>query len=216
MRICIDRFAALSRGFIGIALAVCLLASLSCSQFKWDGKDRDGADGGEKPPPLDRDLTDFEKPKLPKDCGDYESSTSVFRPSSIFLGGKDKNPLSQGDNCILKAMDESLKPVCDEEKELKNLAEQYAGDEKAMEEIEEHLAHIEDTKYDFADFFYDIADEMDKIADEGEEWVDDTFTDKIPNSLLHIFLTKELGAYGKLVARRAHRLCGSSLKEKRD
>lgn len=203
-----------------ILLRVLALASLialfSCSKFNYQGGDKDPEDRGKDK--YDRPVKEFEEPDISmKNCKEYKSNVTSFRCSDVVFGGGNNNVFRHLENCILKAMDKSLKPVCDEEKELEGLREEYKHDEEALEEIEEDLAYIEDMKYDFADVFYEFVDGIDEIGDEVEYEVDRRITDPITNTLIQICgPTREVRSYSDVIARRARKLCGSSLRRSRN
>ena len=192
---------------------VSLIAFFSCSKFNYQGGDKDDGDRGREK--YKRPLKEFEDPDLSmKNCKEYKSNVTSFRLSDVFFGGRDNNVFRHLESCILKAMDKSLKPVCDEERELKELREEYKHDEEALEEIEEDLDYIEETKYEFADVFYEFVDGIEEIGDEVEGEVDKRITDPISNTVVQIFgPTREIRSYSDVIARKARKLCGSSLRQ---
>ena len=112
-----------------------------------------------------RDISGAEVVKsTEKDCKDYKTPfVSVLGKASI------ARPIA---NCIAKAIDEGLAPLCEDEEKAKKLLEYYEkeNNDRGIEEVEEYLADIDDLKYDTADEIYLLADD---IFDQCEEWDED-------------------------------------------
>ena len=101
--------------------------------------------------------------KTQKSCKDYET------PFVSILGkGSLTRPIA---NCIAKALDEGLKPLCDQEEEARKALKYYEeqGDKTAIAETEEYLLDLEDLKYDTAEEIYALADVID---DQCDDWKD--------------------------------------------
>ena len=188
------------------------------------------------------------KPELViQNCTRYQpDSNKSFQPSNLLFGGSQNNPFSSQnnpftklENCLLQAMDKSLKPVCDEERSLKAALKKDQGDDETWEEIEETLAYLSEVKYEYADTLYEIADGINemyvqtqanvkgevKYSDEFYEIVDginqlvdakvqvnEQETDSV-NILADILISEIIGGYGDMIALRARRFCGSTLRQ---
>ena len=178
-----------------------------------------GAFADSKPPVNSVASNSFE------DCSEYKSGISSLSFSNTFTKGGDKNPFQKLENCILKAMDTGLKPVCDKEKELKALQEEYKNDSKVLALIEEDLVQVEEIKYEYADIFYetiDVCDEfVDDIEDELDKEVDKRITDKVTHGAINLLRRlagpeTEIRAFCRTVASRISQFCGSSLRRSID
>ena len=200
---------------------ICLLsfALLSCSKFDFDDGDKrsgDDSDRGRGTSRFDRDVLPFEelKPDLfAKNCGGYQSDAKSFRFSEAVL--KDKyNYFKKAENCLLWAMDRSLKPICDEERILKEELKEGRYSNEDNEEIEERLESLEEFKYEYSDTFYEIADNTDETYEIIKGVVDDKVTDPVPNLLIDVFWTREFRGFGDAIARRARKLCGYNLRKR--
>ena len=199
---------------------ICLLsfALLSCSKFDFDNGDkrpRDDSDRGTSR--FDRDVLPFEelKPDLfTKNCSGYQSDIRSFRFSDILFGSEKNNPFRSAENCLLQAMDRSLKPICDEERILKEELKKGRYSDEDREEIEERLESLEEFKYEYADNFYEIADSTDEAYDIVKDDVDDKVTDPLTNLVVDMFWTREFRGFGDAIARRARRLCGYNLRKR--
>ena len=198
---------------------LCGFALLSCSKFNFGDddkryKDPDGKRGTSR---FDRDVLPFEelKPDLfTKNCSGYQSDVRSFRFSDILFGSEKNNPFRNAENCLLRAMDRSLKPVCNEEKILKEELKEGNYSDEDIEEIEERLESLEEFKYEYADNFYEIADNTDEAYDIIQDGVDDKVTDGITNLLVDMFVSREVRSYGDVIALRARKLCGSNLRKR--
>ena len=90
-------------------------------------------------------------------------------------------------NCMCKVMDEGLRPVCEKEKQLKELADRHSGDDDAMEEIEIMQEEIEIMKDDISDVFYSMADVSDEFHADLEDELDD-MDDDANSALQKLFI----------------------------
>ena len=192
----------------GISLLLLCFAFLSCSQFNYGddegrGRDRDGKDTFGKGDVLSDEK---EGSKVKKNCGKYQDEINSHR----FIPDE-YNPLAQLENCLLKEMNRYLKPVCEEEKMLKKELRGNPDDE-TLEAIEERLDYLKRTKYEFAGSLYEIADGSDEIHEALQDEVDKKVTDIIPNVVISLFASREVGSIGDTIARKATSLCSSSLR----
>ena len=102
--------------------------------------------------------------KAKKNCKDYKTSFfSVLGKHSL------TRPIA---NCIAKAIDEGLKPLCEDEQKAKELLRYYErkDNEAGIAETEEYLADLEELKYETTDEIYYMAD---IVYDQCEEWEED-------------------------------------------
>ena len=146
-----------------------------------------------------------------ENCGDFPADIKSFRPlsdilSDIFSGSAQNNPLRQIENCLLQTMDEGLKPICDEEKLLKQKLREGNLTAEDLEEINEELVHLEDVKYAYADILYEVAGGTDKFVDVT---ISATKFDVLSNVL--IIDKKIRGIFKDIVRIKALNLCGSTL-----
>lgn len=195
----------------------------SCNPFGLDDdrpvitRDRDRAEGERKfklPDIKDIDLEEVRSKVFEGNCAEYKNAHSFS-----LLG--DKSPLKDIRNCMAKAVDEGLKPLCDHEKELEYALEYYEKkrDRDKMEEIEELLIEVEESKYDMADELYAMADEFDEIQNELLDDVDEAFEDENDLSIFETILrggTKivtraEIGGFTRVLDSRARRACAGQL-----
>ena len=147
-----------------------------------------------------------------KNCGNYDPGTKIFRLSTAFL--EDDSPIEKIENCLGKAMDKSLKPICDEERNLKNALKEGQHDSvTTLEEIEGQLAYLEEVKYEYAQDFYDYADGFDDLHESFQKSVDNVFKEKWLRTGVDMLFSREIRSFSDLVARKARRLCGSSLSQ---
>ena len=131
----------------------------------------------------DLDLNDLRKEvdyKSDKSCADYESGVPQFHLISDALGKK-FNPIRAAKNCFAKAIDDTLKPICDYEKNLDKLAKQHRRNDQALDQISRAKANVENIKYAAVDDLLELADslddaytkEMDKLLDKNEGIIGD-------------------------------------------
>ena len=196
------------------AAGLCAAAIVGCSGI--DYKDR--KDRLER----DRDKSDFDKDEHRPDlagenCTKYKSKVVSFRPVSDMIstwitGSAKYNILRYAENCILKSADQSLKPVCAEERALKKELREYKNDPEILDEIEEELEYVEEAKEEYAEILYEFAEEVDEIAEDLVDDDPDTGWDRIYNLLV----TREARGYADIVALTARRFCGSDLRRPRD
>ena len=112
----------------------------SCNPF-----DLDAAESRQKPPkrgirdfPKVKPISDLkeklEKVKKPTNCTQYKNSNSFSILGRFSLS----KPIQ---NCLAQALDESLKPICEHERDLKNALKHYERqrDKAQIEEIELQL-----------------------------------------------------------------------------
>ncbi|MDE0091694.1 MAG: hypothetical protein OXN83_00220 [Oligoflexia bacterium] len=125
------------------------------------------------------------------ECANYRNARSF----SIF---GDISPFKKIQNCLAKAIDEGLKPLCEDEEKAKRLKEYHENrnDYDAVREVEEYLADLEEIKYDSTEEIFIMADEFYDQCTEWEDEIQEDIDEKA-NSMLEKFL----GRAGKLVTR---------------
>ena len=200
--------------FILILTVFVCLSFLSCSDVDYkDGRDREEDDDDDS-----RRNRDFTVPPRPdfsdQDCTEYQSNVPSFRFASdlisrILTGKAKNNPFRMAEACLLKYIDQSLGPLCEEEQLLKKELEEYRNEPEIVDEIERDLENIEDIKYEYADILYEFAEEIDVVVDE-EVVIEDPRNglERIGN----ILVTREARSYADVIAFRTRRLCGSTLR----
>ena len=159
-----------------------------------DGRDRDfevdpakGKENFSLPDLTDISAEEIVNKSMSGNCGDYRNASSF----SIF---GDKSPFKKAQNCLAKALDESLGPLCEDEKKAKQLLRIYEKerDEVAVQEVEEYLNDLEEIKYDTAEEIYYMAD---GFYEQCEEW-DNEWEDEIDEAK-----EKDRRWYNKLLKR---------------
>ena len=105
--------------------------------------------------------------KVSEDCTKYKNSNSFS-----ILG--DLSPFKKLQNCLAKAIDEGLKPLCEQEEQAKELKKYYEDrrDREAVKEVEEYLVDLEEIKYDTAEEIYIMSDEFYSQCEELKESLD--------------------------------------------
>ena len=191
---------------------------ISCNPLRLDGENgrerkRDSARGEDRfqPPDIkDINLSEIRNKSFSGHCAEYKNIGSFSILGNVFPG-------KQLQNCLAQAVDESLKPLCDHEKNLQEALKYYKrkGDEDKIEEIELLLEEVEETKYDTADELYSIADEFDEIQEGLLDNIDDHYNQKddlniaqtIGRGLGRIVVKSEVGGFTRVLDSRARRAC---------
>lgn len=190
----------------------------SCSDVNYN-EGKGGREGEADPTEADptrrgRNFTPPGKPDFSdKNCSEYQSVKS-FRPlsdffSTVFYGSVEDNPLRKTEACVIKSIDQSLKPVCEEERLLKAELKEYKGNREIEEEIQEELGAIEEVKWEYADILYDFADDVEKDLTKTLEFEDTENKWKIWSNIL---VTREVRGFADVISFRARRLCGATLR----
>ena len=135
-----------------------------------------------------------------------------FRPASDLISMKlarrdQDNPFIYIEDCILKAADTHLRPICKEEKALQTALQNPKNNPL---EIQERLDYVSDLKYESADVLYAFADEADEIFKDLENSDPEGGWDRVYNFLI----THEAGSYADVTALAVQSLCGSDLSYK--
>ena len=110
-------------------------------------------------------------------------------------------------NCIGKAIDEQVAPICEHEEEL-NSYKCDRRDERCEDSLAEAKDSVEETKDIAIDQIYEIADIWDEYVQEIEEDID---TDHLEGKILKTFSNIELGGIVRFVERKAKSVCGIKL-----
>ena len=202
-----------------VTVFFCSICFFSCSDLDYkEGGERERGDdsrGGRDRVPFD--IKGHEPDFYDEDCTEYKSTVKSFRPltdlfSVLLTGSSKNNPLRQAEACVLKSIDESLKPLCEEEALLKAELKEYENDREIVEEIEKDLRNVQDAKYLYADILYDFAENVDEWIDEYVVLEDpDNGWEKLGNSLL----TREARSVSDIIVISANRVCGSTLRRQR-
>ena len=120
------------------------------------------------------DLTDITAKEIvnksmSEDCSKYRNASSF----SLF---GNNSPTKALQNCLAKALDDGLGPLCEDEKKAKQLLRIYEKerDDEGVREVEDYLNDLEKIKYDTAEEIYFMADGFDEICEEWDsEWEDE-------------------------------------------
>ncbi|MCZ0933244.1 MAG: hypothetical protein OXJ52_08850 [Oligoflexia bacterium] len=130
------------------------------------------------------------KKAIKEDCTKYRNSANFS-----ILG--DISPSKPLQNCLAKAIDEGLKPLCEDEEKAKELKRYYEkeGDEQAVREVEEYLFELEEIKYQTTEDIYFMADEF---YDQCEEW-NDEIEDYIDGGQANSIAERLMSRGGKLL-----------------
>ena len=147
----------------------------------------------------------------------FDGDCTKYKDHSTFSILGKASPIQPLRNCIAKAVDEGLKPICDQEKQAKKLLDHYKnqGDKDRVKETEEYLLSFEEVKYEMVDYIYKIADEFDRITedvlDEIEDHKDKSLADKLFGNSSKIVVKSELGGFTRLLDTKARMACGSQI-----
>ena len=184
-----------------------------CNPFALDndGGKRDGArgQGNFKPPNIKNiDYNEIRKKNL-ENCTEYKHSGGFALTP----------PVKAALNCFTKIIDTQLKPLCDQERDLKEALKYYKSqrDKDGIEGIEEELLVVEELKYEIADDIYDIADEFDELKEEFLDKIDDYDDDddhiaeKVLIGIGRVVTKTEIGAFTKALDSRARKACRNQI-----
>ena len=196
-----------------------LLLSLSqCNSFSLDGDDKGKDDredrSGDYDDDREQDIDYSEKRKdFLENCSEYENHIDIS-PLELTKGIR---------SCLSKAIDEGLKPLCEQEEILKEQLKRAErnGDDIAAQDIEDDLLALEEDKYALADDLYDLADSFDEVGNaardstadtvdeaiEGEDDEADIFGWRLFGAVMNMGITVELDGFTRLVDRRARKAC---------
>ena len=150
------------------ALFSLLIGLLACEPSSLDKKrreKRDSARGEDKfKPPNKINRKDLLKKLkgIRDNCAHHSSGSISFSTRAL-------------QNCMAKAVDEGLKPLCKQENETKQLVEYYkkTGEEEKADAARDYLQDLEDAKYDIMEELYTTADQFDDLQDDLEKSIDD-------------------------------------------
>lgn len=196
-----------------------IFAFSSCGPINLDDKrsrrkagDSDDA-GGELKLPTLKDIDLSETRRNLKGCRNHKNYSSF---SSLGVTGGLQN-------CLAKALDDGLAPLCEETKKTNELIDHYEdeGDDESVEALEDHLLELEEMKYELADEIYAIADEFEKIEGKFEDKIaededeDDSISGVFIRGGLRIFNVSEVGGFRRVLDSRAKRACGRQIDLKR-
>ena len=154
-----------------------------------------------------------------------DSSCKEYKAGSINLIPWDDYPPNILQRCLAKALDDNLKPLCDEQKQMEDALKYYEdrGDEDKAEDIRDNLEALKEVKYTFMDDLYDIADEFDDISGNLQEdlghRVDKEVKDhprdatwwKIIQSVGNVGIKDSVGGFTRVLDKRARKACRSQI-----
>ena len=110
-------------------------------------------------------------------------------------------------NCIGKAIDDQVTPICEYEEEL-NSYKCGRNDDECEDKLAEAKDSVEETKDIAIDQIYEVADIWDEFFQETE---DEIYTGDLAGKLLKTFTTIELGGIIRFLERKANSVCGIKL-----
>ena len=154
-----------------------------------------------------------------------ESSCKDYKIGSINLIPWDDYPPNILQRCLAKALDDNLKPLCDEQRQMEEALKYYEdrGDEDKVEDIQENLEALKEVKYTFMDDLYDIADDFDDIEyslrDDVNAAVDKQAKDHAKDATwwrmlgtgANILLKDGVGGFTRVLDKRARKACRSQI-----
>ena len=137
-------------------------------------------------------------------CSEYKNSGSF----SLFGDASLLEPIR---NCFAQKIDQGLRPLCEQEKELKRELRDES-DPGAIAEIEEELDEIEEAKYFIADDLYLIAADFDDIEEDVSEDFEKERSDHDPwgnlaNTVVSIYVKSELGGFTRFLNSKIRNAC---------
>ena len=157
-------------------------------------------------PPLVKNLNinELKEKGSARKCSKYSNSGSFS-----ILG--DASLLEPVRNCFAQSIDQGLKPLCDQEKALKQ-ALKTESEPVIQEEIEGELAEVEEAKYHIAEDLYYIAHEFELISEEAVEDFEKERSDHDPwgnliNTLGSIFVKSEIGGFSRFLNSKVNNAC---------
>lgn len=192
-------------------LALFLMVSLvNCENFSYGDFDKDPADRTRKTisdssddSGLSFDFDDIDH-QVFKDtikdlekCTGYKSNTPFINLTGGLFGGAPEK-IKQ---CIDRALDNALEPMCIQKAEAEEAIEEYRKEdslesERSIERLEEYIYSLEDIEYEAVDFLYDMADIVFEVSDDLLDEVDE-YKDRHNNNPV----TTILGAIGRFVVK---------------
>lgn len=203
--------------FLSIFFVSILFLSLSqCKPFSLD--DENGNRDKDKDGKISDRLRDIDLSETGKDLLEDCTTHAHHVDFSLIPGNKELQ------NCLSKAIDDGLKPLCDREKELKELLKNPGDNDR--DEIETELEIIEEEKYILTDDIYAIADTFDDLANEVGSRLGDRIDRQVDKAdakdnwakalgfeVVGVFtdmaITTELDSYTRLVDSKARRACST-------
>jgi len=212
-----NKKAAFMKVFSILLLAV-FLSVFSCTPIDLNSKKKRVDRGvGEKdfdfPKLRNISLDELEKTLDRESCFSYQPC-----PSFSLLGTM--SPGRGVRNCLCKAIDQGLKPLCDEEAKAKELLRYYQDkkDKEGIEDVEEDLRELESVKYNFSESIYEMADEindlgeraLDQIEKEREEEEVEGF-DFLWLTVRNLSVNSEFGSFTRVLDSKARLACRDSL-----
>ena len=159
--------------------------------------------------------------------GDMSSSNSAsedntlcpeYRPGDFSILG-DISPLKRFQNCLGQKIDESLGPLCEIEREVREHLAYYErrGYQGAIEIVEEKLRAIEDQKYEVATWIYAINEKATNITEElrtnfdRDRGSNDSFIRRIGASVGYIVVGSEMSGMTGILDSRVRVVCPNQI-----
>ncbi len=146
-------------------------------------------------------------------CASYNSGVPSFNLASDIVSSLAdvKNPVTAYKNCMAKAIDDSLKPICENEKNLDALEKENRNNDEALDQIEQARYNLENVKESVIEQFYNIADGLDRLAQKSSDRIlrknDDLWGD-----LGDFIIQSEAGSFTSFFESKANSVCFGNLK----
>lgn len=139
-------------------------------------------------------------------CHNYDSGITSFK-----LFNSSGNPFALLENCIFKATDEVVVPLCEREGKLLEARRDYEDDDDAIDQIDHALVAIEETKDEIADVLFEASDAVYEAADELYDAVDDATNVRIFQNVLRLVIKSEVESSAKAYERKTNNICQGGL-----
>ena len=205
-----------------LLLPVFLLSLSHCNPFSLDRDrgGRDGASGESRYRPFDHEPLDYSELRS-KARTEYSNCTEYKNGDEFSIIPSEWSPTRMAKRCINFAIDMGLKPLCEEEKKLREAYKHYERqrDDEILYEIEEMLLVNAEEQYNLAEEIFILGDSADDICNVLHEGIDDmsddldrsNFWNELGGDLAHNLLragtNTEFCSFRNTFDRKARRPC---------
>jgi len=122
-------------------------------------------------------------------------------------------------NCLAKAVDEGLTPMCNRKAQAQRLLKLYQkeGDHEKIDATQDYISALDDVIYDYTDDIYELADEVDDTAEEllddleEEKERNDDFGSRVGVTLGKFLVKREVGSITTMLDQKAKLACQGQL-----